>query len=129
MLPAIRAALPPTQGIYDDDSSALQLSLEDLEREEEKAQLQAQQHHHQQHHLDLNRPPLLPTHYAWHPSIAASVPPSYVRDAAQLEQQAEQLRQLQQQELQLQQLQQQHQQLSAGYTLPGPAGLLLYADP
>ncbi|KAH8394447.1 hypothetical protein KR222_005714, partial [Zaprionus bogoriensis] len=115
LLPAIRAALPPTHG-YDDDSSALQLSLEDLEREEEQAQAQA-------HHLDLNRPPLLPTHYAWHPSIAASVPPSYVRDAAQLEQ-AERLRQLQQ-------LQQQHQQLSAGYALPAqlPGGLLLLGSP
>lgn len=57
------------------------------------------------------------------------MPPSYVRDAAQLEQEAERQRQLQLQ--QLQQLQQQHQQLSAGYALPAqiPAGLLLYGGP
>ncbi|XP_030566984.1 carbohydrate-responsive element-binding protein [Drosophila novamexicana] len=104
-LPATRAALTPPNG-YDDDNTPLQLSLEDLEREQEQ-------------HFDLNRPPLLPTHYEWHPSIAASVPPSYVHDAAQLEQ-AERLRQLHQQ----------HQQLSAGYALPGqlPDGLLLLHD-
>ncbi|XP_034490334.1 uncharacterized protein LOC117793977 [Drosophila innubila] len=110
VLPATRAVLSPSHR-YDDENSSLQLSLEDLEREQEQQQYQ---------HLDVNRPPLLPTHYDWHPSVAASVPPSYVRDAAQLEQ-AERLRQLHLQ----------HQQLSAGYALPAhlPGGLLLLGGP
>ncbi|EDW00184.1 uncharacterized protein LOC6565477 [Drosophila grimshawi] len=110
VLPAIRAVLTPTHG-FDDDNTPIQLSLEDLEREHDKEH---------EHRYDLNRPPLLPTRYAWHPSVAASVPPSYVHDAAQLEQ-VEQLRQLHQQ----------HQQLSAGYALPThlPGGLLLLRGP
>ncbi|KAH8269903.1 hypothetical protein KR044_007149, partial [Drosophila immigrans] len=109
-LPAARAVLSPSRA-YDDENSSLQLSLEDLEREQEQ-----QQQLQQPHHFDLNRPPLLPNHYDWHPSVAASVPPSYVHDAAELEQ-AERLRQLHLQ----------HQQLSAGYALPAhlPGGLLL----
>ncbi|KAL7742697.1 hypothetical protein ACLKA6_013042 [Drosophila palustris] len=116
VLPATRAVLSPSHR-YDDENSSLQLSLEDLEREQEQEQEQQRQYHH---HLDVNRPPLLPTHYDWHPSVAASVPPSYVRDAAQLEQ-AERLRQLHLQ----------HQQLSAGYALPAqlPDGLILLGGP
>ncbi|TDG39619.1 hypothetical protein AWZ03_013957 [Drosophila navojoa] len=103
---ATQAALQRPPHGYDDDSTPLQLSLEDLEREQEQR-------------LDLNRLPLLPTHYEWHPSVAASVPPSYIRDAAKLEQ-VERLRQLQQQ----------HQQLSAGYALPDQlsGGYLLLKD-
>ncbi|KAH8414805.1 hypothetical protein KR215_005148, partial [Drosophila sulfurigaster] len=113
VLPAARAVLSPSRA-YDDENTSLQLSLEDLEREQEQQQQQLQQ----PHPFDLNRPPLLPNHYEWHPSVAASVPPSYVHDAAQLEQ-AERLRQLHLQ----------HQQLSAGYALPShlPDSLLLLA--
>ncbi|KAH8386571.1 hypothetical protein KR093_001298, partial [Drosophila rubida] len=114
-LPAARGVLAPVRA-YDDENTSLQLSLEDLEREQEQQQ-QLQQPHR---HFDLNRPPLLPNHYDWHPSVAASVPPSYVHDAAQLEH-AERLRQLHLQ----------HQQLSAGYALPAhlPDGLLLLGAP
>ncbi|XP_017869557.1 PREDICTED: uncharacterized protein LOC108618165 [Drosophila arizonae] len=72
-LTATQAALQRPPHGYDDDNTPLQLSLEDLEREQEQR-------------LDLNRLPLLPTHYEWHPSVAASVPPSYIHDAAKLEQ-------------------------------------------
>ncbi|XP_051864666.1 uncharacterized protein LOC117567069 [Drosophila albomicans] len=117
VLPAARAVLSPSRA-YDDENTSLQLSLEDLEREQEQQQQQLQLQ--QPHPFDLNRPPLLPNHYEWHPSVAASVPPSYVHDAAQLEQ-AERLRQLHLQ----------HQQLSAGYALPShlPDSLLLLGGP
>ncbi|XP_068141394.1 uncharacterized protein [Drosophila tropicalis] len=98
---------PPPQG-YDDDITPLPLRLEDLEREQEQFQ------------VDLNRPPLLPNRYEWRPNVAASVPPSYIQDAAQREiaREREKLEQLHQ-------LQQQHKQLSAGYAFPGqlPANL------
>ncbi|KAH8306858.1 hypothetical protein KR018_008950, partial [Drosophila ironensis] len=111
---------------YEDDSSPLPLHLEDLEREQELLQ-------QQQQHLDLNRPPLLPNRYEWRPDVAASLPPSYVQDAAQRERERErELEQLQRLE-ELRQLQRQHQQLSAGYAFPFrlPARLpgVLYVGP
>ncbi|XP_041449424.1 uncharacterized protein LOC111071957 [Drosophila obscura] len=94
-LSVVQAVLSPPPGYDDDGSAQLQLRLEHLEREREQE-------------LDVNRPPLLPNHYEWRPGVAASVPPSYVQDAAQRERQLEALRQLQRQ----------HQQLSAGYAFP-----------
>ncbi|BFG00280.1 zyxin [Drosophila madeirensis] len=105
-LSAVQAVLSPPPG-YDDDNSPLQLRLEDLERERERErELELEQDLEQ--HFDVNRPPVLPNHYEWRPGVAASLPPSYVQDAAQRERQLEELRQLQRQ----------HQQLSAGYAFP-----------
>ncbi|KAH8262240.1 hypothetical protein KR038_008778, partial [Drosophila bunnanda] len=117
-LSSAQAVLSPP-GYNDDDTSPLPLRLEDLEREQE------QEHQH----LDLNRPPLLPNHYEWRPDVAASLPPSYLQDAAHRERQRERdlerLRQLEE----LRQLQQQHQQLSAGYAFPSHLPGVLYVGP
>ncbi|XP_034139624.1 protein enabled homolog [Drosophila guanche] len=103
-LSAVQAVLSPPPG-YDDDNSPLQLRLEDLERERER---ERELNQDLEQHFDVNRPPLLPNHYEWRPGVAASLPPSYVQDAAQRERRLEELRQLQRQ----------HQQLSAGYAFP-----------
>lgn len=112
VLATAQAVLTPPG--YDDDRSPLPLRLEDLEREQE------QQQQHQLHLQDLNRPPLLPNHYEWRPDAAASLPPSYVQDAALRERERE--RQLEE----LRQLQRQHQQLSAGYAFPAHLPGVLY---
>ncbi|XP_016986496.1 uncharacterized protein LOC108049720 [Drosophila rhopaloa] len=106
----VQGVLSPLPG-YDDDTSPLPLRLEDLEREQEQHQ-----------HLDLNRPPLLPNHYEWRPDVAASLPPSYIQDAAQRERDLEQLKRLEE----LRQLQRQHQQLSSGYAFPAHLPGVLY---
>jgi len=102
VISGVQSVLSPPPG-YDDDTSPLPLRLEDLEREQEQYQ-----------HLDLNRPPLLPNHYEWRPDVAASLPPSYIQDAAQRERDLERLQRLEE----LRQLQRQHQQLSSGYAFP-----------
>ncbi|KAH8325348.1 hypothetical protein KR067_001413, partial [Drosophila pandora] len=112
----VQAVLTPPG--YDDDRSPLPLRLEDLEREQEQQQ-------HQLHLQDLNRPPLLPNHYEWRPDVAASLPPSYVQDAALRERERERERQLEE----LRQLQRQHQQLSAGYAFPAHLPGVLYVGP
>ncbi|XP_016949371.1 uncharacterized protein LOC108024104 [Drosophila biarmipes] len=109
----VHGVLSPPPG-YDDDTSPLPLRLEDLEREQELHQ-----------HLDLNRPPLLPNHYEWRPDVAASLPPSYIQDAAQREQELERLQRLEE----LRQLQRQHQQLSSGYAFPAHLPGVLYVGP
>ncbi|XP_026845955.1 uncharacterized protein LOC6596677 [Drosophila persimilis] len=107
-LSAVQAVLSPPPG-YDDDSSPLQLRLEDLERERQRERERERESEQDlEQHLDVNRPPLLPNHYEWRPGVAASLPPSYVQEAAQRERDLEELRQLQRQ----------HQQLSAGYAFP-----------
>ncbi|KAH8338108.1 hypothetical protein KR059_008738, partial [Drosophila kikkawai] len=117
ILTTAQAVLSPP-GYNDDDTSPLPLRLEDLEREQEQHQ-----------HLDLNRPPLLPNHYEWRPDVAASLPPSYLQDAAHRERERErELQRLQQLE-ELRQLQQQHQQLSAGYAFPSHLPGVLYVGP
>ncbi|KAH8245010.1 hypothetical protein KR032_003900, partial [Drosophila birchii] len=124
VLPLLAIALSTAQavlsppGYNDDDTSPLPLRLEDLEREQEQHQ-----------HLDLNRPPLLPNHYEWRPDVAASLPPSYLQDAAHRERERERdLERLQQLE-ELRQLQRQHQQLSAGYAFPSHLPGVLYVGP
>ncbi|XP_037723652.1 uncharacterized protein LOC119555994 [Drosophila subpulchrella] len=109
----VQGVLSPPPG-YDDDTSPLPLRLEDLERDQEQLQ-----------HLDLNRPPLLPNHYEWRPDVAASLPPSYIQDAAQRERELERLQRLEE----LRQLQRQHQQLSSGYAFPAHLPGLLYVGP
>ncbi|KAH8366559.1 hypothetical protein KR084_003753, partial [Drosophila pseudotakahashii] len=112
----VAGVLSPPPG-YDDDTSPVPLRLEDLEREQELHQ-----------HLDLNRAPLLPNRYEWRPDVAASLPPSYIQDAAQRERDLERLQRLEE----LRQLQRQHQQLSSGYAFPFPAHLpngVLYVGP
>ncbi|KAH8289666.1 hypothetical protein KR054_009020, partial [Drosophila jambulina] len=116
-LSSTQAVLSPP-GYNDDDTSPLPLRLEDLEREQEQHQ-----------HLDVNRPPLLPNHYEWRPDVAASLPPSYLQDAAHRERERERdLERLQQLE-ELRQLQRQHQQLSAGYAFPSHLPGVLYVGP
>ncbi|XP_017054569.1 uncharacterized protein LOC108097047 [Drosophila ficusphila] len=109
----IQAVLSPPLG-YDDDTSPLPLGIEDLEREQEQHQ-----------HLDLNRPPLLPNHYEWRPDVAASLPPSYIQEAAKRERELERLQRLEE----LRQLQRQHQQLSSGYAFPANLPGVLYVRP
>ncbi|XP_016993551.2 uncharacterized protein [Drosophila takahashii] len=112
----VDGVLSPPPG-YDDDTSPVPLRLEDLEREQEQHQ-----------HLDLNRAPFLPNRYEWRPDVAASLPPSYIQDAAQRERDLERLQRLEE----LRQLQRQHQQLSSGYAFPFPAHLpggVLYVGP
>ncbi|EDX00870.2 uncharacterized protein Dyak_GE16667 [Drosophila yakuba] len=106
----VHGILPPPG--YDDDTSPLPLRLDDLERD-----------HLQQ--LDLNRPPLLPNRYEWQPNVAASLPPSYIQEAAQRERDLERNRRLEE----LRQLQQQHQQLSSGYAFPSHLPGVLYVGP
>ncbi|XP_032582018.1 uncharacterized protein LOC6615951 isoform X2 [Drosophila sechellia] len=101
---------------YDDDTSPLPLRLDDLERD-----------HLQQ--LDLNRPPLLPNHYEWHPDVAASLPPSYIQEAAQRDRERERDLERNRRLEELRQLQQQHQQLSSGYAFPVHLPGVLYVGP
>ncbi|KAI8033857.1 hypothetical protein M5D96_013381 [Drosophila gunungcola] len=114
LVAGVQGVLSPPPPGYDDDTSPLPLRLEDLEQEQEQHQ-----------HLDLNRPPLLPNHYEWRPDVAASLPPSYIQDAAQRERNLEQLQRLEE----LRQLQRQHQQLSSGYAFPAHLPGVLYVGP